>query len=215
MKIHNYSKYDGKLLYSEIAEIDPLEPSKFLIPANSTTIEPLEDKEGFDVVFNGEVWEYKKQHVKVTAYNKETKQSKEFDDESLVGDEYTALEPLDNSIWVESEWVVQEDLVEESNRIKAKSTRDNAVSANITVHGADWQVANDAEDIRKVIGDAETISASEDDTIMFRLADNSWRETTLSELRDVLKANIARKQDVWNQMAVWDSGDKQEPFEVK
>ena len=101
------------------------------------------------------------------------------------------------------------------NQRAAKQTRDKAVSANITVHGVDWQVANDAEDIRKVIGDAETISASEDDTTMFRLADNSWRETTLSELRDVLKAHIARKQDVWNQMAVWDSGDKQSEFEVK
>jgi len=105
--------------------------------------------------------------------------------------------------------------IAESNRIKAKATRDNAVSSNITVHDAEWQVANDAEDIRKVIGDAETIDASEEDSVMFRLADNSWRETTLAELRDVLKAHIARKQDVWNQMAVWDSGDKQEPFEAK
>lgn len=105
--------------------------------------------------------------------------------------------------------------IAESNRIKAKSTRDNAVSANITVYDAEWQVANDAEDIRKVIGDAETIDASEEDSTIFRIADNSWRETTLSELRDVLKAHIARKQDVWNQMAVWDSSDKQEPFEVK
>ena len=101
------------------------------------------------------------------------------------------------------------------NQQLAKQVRDNAVSSNITVHDAEWQVANDAEDIRKVIGDAETIDASEEDSVMFRLADNSWRETTLAELRDVLKAHIARKQDVWNQMAVWDSGDKQEPFEAK
>ena len=105
--------------------------------------------------------------------------------------------------------------IAESNRIKAKTIRDNAVSENITVYDAEWQVANDAEDIRKVIGDAETIDASEEDSVTFRLADNSWRETTLAELRDVLKAHIARKQDVWNQMAVWDFGDKQEPFEVK
>lgn len=101
------------------------------------------------------------------------------------------------------------------NQQLAKQTRDNALSANITVHDVDWQVANDAEDIRKAIGDAETIGASEEDTTMFRLADNSWRETALSELRDVLKAHIARKQAVWNQMAVWDYGDKKEPFEAK
>lgn len=97
----------------------------------------------------------------------------------------------------------------------AKTTRDNAVNKDITVHDSEWQVFNDAEDIRKVISDAETIGASEDESTMFRLADNSWRKTTLSELREVLKSHVERKKKVWNSFGNWDAGDKLDPFEFK
>jgi hypothetical protein len=44
-------------------QIDPLESEKqgkkiWLLPANSTLVEPLEPKEGYLIVFNGEFWEY-------------------------------------------------------------------------------------------------------------------------------------------------------------
>lgn len=97
---------------------------------------------------------------------------------------------------------------------QAKSTRDTAISENITVFDCEWQVLNDAADIRKVIQDAEITNASEDDSVMFRLADNSWRETTLSELKQVLAAQVERKRAIWVKFGLWDAGDKSEPFEV-
>lgn len=96
----------------------------------------------------------------------------------------------------------------------ATATRDTEVSANITVHNVDWQMANDAFDVRAVIADAELIGATSEDTIQFRLADNSWRETSLAELKEILQAHIVRKQAVWNAFGVWDAGDKTEAFEI-
>ena len=58
-------KYDEKKLFeSEIdCQIDPLESKEkgydvYLLPANATFKEPLPEKDGFYVVFNGKDWEY-------------------------------------------------------------------------------------------------------------------------------------------------------------
>ena len=101
------------------------------------------------------------------------------------------------------------------NERQAKQARDNAISSDIECKGALWQCLSDAKDIRKVINDAETISSAETDTAMFRLADNTWRETSLAELREVLIAFVIRKRDIWQQFGVWDASDKLTAFEVK
>lgn len=102
---------------------------------------------------------------------------------------------------------------------QAKATRDTLISANIAVESvqssAEWQMLDDARDIRKILQDAEITNATDTDSVMFRLADNSWRETTLAELKQVLAAHVARKREVWAHFNEWDSGDKSQPFEVK
>lgn len=98
---------------------------------------------------------------------------------------------------------------------QAKVTRDAAISANLAALDCEWQVLNDAEDIRKVIGDAETVSALDTDIEMFRLANNTWRETTIAELRQVLAAHVARKRSIWSQFGAWDNGTKDSPFTIE
>lgn len=98
---------------------------------------------------------------------------------------------------------------------QAKQTRDNAVNADIEMFGVMFQCSNDAKGIRNVIDDAATISAQDSDSVMFRLSDNTWRETTLAEIKQVLVAFIVRKRDIWNQHGVWDTGDKSDPFVIK
>ena len=98
---------------------------------------------------------------------------------------------------------------------QSKQARDEAISANISVLDAEWQMVDDARDVRKVLQDADVTGALYTDSFMFRLADNTWRETTLVELKQVLAAHVARKRDVWAQFNAWDSGDKSQPFEVK
>lgn len=118
MKLYNYSS-DGLFTTVSTAEKDPLEKDKYLIPAFATTQDVIEEKNGFDRVFknaDGSVpkysasapnatWQYEKQFVKCTAYNKKSQGQKEFDDETLVTEDYTLLVPeskyhtFENDAW--------------------------------------------------------------------------------------------------------------------
>lgn len=53
MKIYNYDD-NGIFINEGIADESPLEPGVSLIPANATTAEPLERKDGFYIKFNSE-----------------------------------------------------------------------------------------------------------------------------------------------------------------
>ena len=64
MKAYKYNfenkKYEGEVT----CQIDPLESEKagkkiYLLPADCTYEVPPEEKDGFDIVWNGDAWEYK------------------------------------------------------------------------------------------------------------------------------------------------------------
>ena len=58
MKIYNYDKDTDVYLNEDEAVASPLEDDIFLIPANATTKEPLETKDGFAVCFKEDEWVY-------------------------------------------------------------------------------------------------------------------------------------------------------------
>lgn len=63
MKAYRYNKKSKKYEGEVNCQIDPLESKTkgeevWLLPAYSTFEVPLEEKEGFDVVWNGSAWEY-------------------------------------------------------------------------------------------------------------------------------------------------------------
>ena len=71
MLIHIYDEKTKEFLKSEEAACDPLETERAgefvpLLAANATFDEPLEEREGFVSVWNGEVWEYVEDHRKET-----------------------------------------------------------------------------------------------------------------------------------------------------
>lgn len=61
MNIYHYRPNTNEYVGSSVADVDPMDSSNYLIPANATTVEcTLEDREGFTKNFNeeDEVWEY-------------------------------------------------------------------------------------------------------------------------------------------------------------
>lgn len=66
---YRYDQEKKTFQQSEEMLKDPLESELqgkdiWLLPADCTLIEPPEAKEGFDIIFNGESWEYKEQEKK-------------------------------------------------------------------------------------------------------------------------------------------------------
>lgn len=58
MKIYNYDKEDGLYLGESLADPDPLDKANWLIPANATTLVPLEIQDGKTVNFINGSWVY-------------------------------------------------------------------------------------------------------------------------------------------------------------
>lgn len=60
MDIYHYNKITKEFISQTIANANPLEKGKYLIPANATTIEVLPHKDCFKIYFNEELkeWEY-------------------------------------------------------------------------------------------------------------------------------------------------------------
>ena len=99
--------------------------------------------------------------------------------------------------------------------VLAKTLRDFTVSSDLVVEeleGASFQCLDKAVDIKTVIDEAVMLNALETDSIAFRLSDNTWRDTTLAELRMVYLKYLERKREVWKQFSEWDQGDKTEAF---
>ena len=66
MKAYRYNSENKKYEGEATCQIDPLESKIagkeiYLLPADCTYEVPPEEKEGFDIIFNGESWEYKEQ----------------------------------------------------------------------------------------------------------------------------------------------------------
>jgi hypothetical protein len=69
MKAYRYNSENKKYEGETTCQIDPLESKLagkevYLLPADCTYEEPLPEKEGFDIIFNGTAWEYKEEEKK-------------------------------------------------------------------------------------------------------------------------------------------------------
>jgi hypothetical protein len=67
MLVYKFHPETKEYLYAVEAYIDPLETKKqkkdiYLLPANATFIQPLDYKEQYAIVWNGESWEYIEDH---------------------------------------------------------------------------------------------------------------------------------------------------------
>ena len=96
-------------------------------------------------------WSIHEKYVEVTAYNKETMRSKQFEDASLVTDEYTLLVPIsDKCTWDGLEWVEDVEkwrsFKKHSIRTECGSKIDAGFTANILFDDCNYRNCRDQQD---------------------------------------------------------------------
>lgn len=216
-----YECHKGKSYWDKNCEEFTVGDDYFELPDECTWSEPLEHLDGFKVILVNGVWEYIEDYVGLTAYNTSTKLPTVITELGELPEGFTLLVPDTYSKWEYGAWVLDEEAYNisllEMLDSDAKSLRDETTSSDLEVEGLDnsvFQCTNEARDIKDIIFEAEAEGALEEDTVDFRLADNSWKVLSLTDLRLVLSTFISRKREVWVQFATWDQGDKSVPFEV-
>lgn len=117
---------------------------------------------------------------------------------------------LNNSIIEE----IQEDTTLTQNQIStlSKQNRDSAVDADILFDNVYFQVSNDCADIKSSLQEATILGLEDSYSQLWRLADNTWRQTTIAEAKQIVALFVERKQKVWAAFAEWDLGDKSSVF---
>ena len=117
---------------------------------------------------------------------------------------------LNNSIIEE----IQEDKTLNQNQIMiiSKQYRDTAVDADILFDNVYFQVSNDCADIKSSLQEATILGLEDSYSQLWRLADNTWRQTTIAEAKQIVALFVERKQKVWAAFAEWDLGDKSSIF---
>ena len=117
---------------------------------------------------------------------------------------------LNNSIIEE----IQEDKTLNQNQIMiiSKQNRDTAVDADILFDNVYFQVSNDCADIKSSLQEATILGLEDSYSQLWRLADNTWRQTTIAEAKQIVALFVERKQKVWAAFAEWDLGDKSSIF---
>ena len=121
MGLLRYSYEDGRVIGTSNTYLN--NQNQDVIPAYSTN-KPLPEKKLNDDEFwsyrdeNSNVpsqhyrgkWVVKHKLIAVTAYSKQTRETKEFDDKSLVTIDYTLIKPTTQfDDWIDGEWVTNQD----------------------------------------------------------------------------------------------------------
>jgi hypothetical protein len=121
-------------------------------------------------------WQVKTRFEKVTAYNKETKELKQFDDKTLVADDYTLTQPPHQYVTWSAElddWQVDTQAKYEAELQQVANTRES-----LYVQMVD-RLNNEAKMIRRVEGDetkAAEYEAQADEAYLKIRAENPWPE---------------------------------------
>ena len=104
-------------------------------------------------------------------------------------------------------------LTQEQIESKSKSNRVLATDADILFSEVYYQVSDDCADIKSALTEASILGLEDSYTQSWRLSDNTWRNTTIAEAKEIVTLYVARKQKVWAQYETWTSGNKTSVFE--
>ena len=109
---------------------------------------------------------------------------------------------------------IQEDTTLTQDQILtiSKQNRNSAVDTDLLFDNVYFQVSNDCADIKSSLQEAAILGLEDSYSQLWRLADNTWRQTTIAEAKQIVVLFVERKQKVWASFAKWDSGDKTSVF---
>ncbi len=91
MKVYNYHYETRVFISEEIADESPLEPGVFLIPSNATTVPPIEEKFGYEIVWDFDKWIHVEKPENINEPSDEDKSR---------NNEYAAKSLLSASDWI-------------------------------------------------------------------------------------------------------------------
>ena len=92
-------------------------------------------------------WLIEEKRIKITAYHKQTKAPKEFDDKSLVDDKHTLKEPLPYSIFEGGNWVQKTSLLLVAKNVEINQWRNQQeadASTIVEANGHRWDAGPEA-----------------------------------------------------------------------
>ena len=109
---------------------------------------------------------------------------------------------------------IQEDTTLTQDQILtiSKQNRNSAVDTDLLFDNVYFQVSNDCADIKSSLQEAAILGLEDSYSQLWRLADNTWRQTTIAEAKQIVALFVERKQKVWAAFAEWDAGNKTEVF---
>lgn len=129
MKVFNYDKKTKEFISQSEAIKSPLEEDVYLIPANSTKLNPLDPKDGFAVCFDeeNEEWDYIEDNRGKTVYSTKDKQELKVDYLGAIKTGYTFLKPKQFDKWDETcnSWIEDKNLKKQDCLNLLESAFDN------------------------------------------------------------------------------------------
>ncbi|CAM3514263.1 hypothetical protein [Arcobacter aquimarinus] len=166
----------------------------------TTSIKPLENKNGFTQCFNetSQKWEYVEDNRDKTVYSKTTKGSLEVDYLGTLKAEHTLLVPKQFDKWSEDtqSWIEDEILKNEYLTIQKKAEKVEQLSTLvvITSQGNTFD-GNETARLNMVsaIQSAELLGQISSN---WKLADNTVKEISLNELKEALALSIQKVGEI-------------------
>lgn len=169
--IKNRPNNEGFSTTQALPDVELAENQYFAMLDENGKVNMWPDKED-----SGCTWQVKTRFEKVTAYSKETKESKQFDDKTLVTDEYTLTKPPHQYVtWSEElgDWQV-----DTQAKYEAKVQQVSAIRESLYVQIVD-RLNNEAKMIRRIEGNeakAAEYEAQADAAYVKIRDDNPWPE---------------------------------------
>ncbi|PMM11611.1 hypothetical protein BCT62_09565 [Vibrio splendidus] len=161
LKLYVTSHQDGRLLGTRDAEKDVKNPERFVIPPYQTPTrvpnDTIEENEYWAYLNDGGEpvrdhnygsWFKKEKQVKVTVYHKQTQQTKKFDDNSLITDEYTLKKPpTPYHDFVDNDWVANNEKATNAKRTEInnwRTTLEGEETQTVIAIGSEWDAGPSA-----------------------------------------------------------------------